>query len=46
VQEAEIVLGDLFDESNNFSQFELGCVQNPLTVVIQYCTVLHDIYNN
>ncbi len=23
MQEAEIVLGDLFDESNNFSQFEL-----------------------
>jgi hypothetical protein len=46
VQEAEIVLGDLFDESNNFSLFELGCAQNPLTVVIQDCTVLHDIYSN
>jgi hypothetical protein len=31
VQEAEIVLCDLFDEFNNFSWFELGCVQNPLT---------------
>jgi len=46
VQEAEIVLCDLFDDSNNFSQFELGCVQNPLTVVIQDCTILHDIYSN
>jgi len=46
VQEAEIVIGDLFDESTNYSQLELGCVQNPVTVVIQDCTVLHDIYNN
>jgi hypothetical protein len=45
VQEAEIVIGDLFDESTNFSQLELGCVQNPVTVAIQDCTVLHDIYN-
>jgi hypothetical protein len=34
-QEAEIVLCDLFDVSNNFSQFELGCAQNSLMVVIQ-----------
>jgi len=30
VQEAEIVIGDLFDESTNYSQLELGCVQNPV----------------
>jgi len=46
VQESEIVIGDLFDESTNYSQLELGCAQNPVTIVIQDCTVLHDIYNN
>ena len=46
VQEAEIVIGDLFDESTNYSQLKLGCVQNPVTVVIQDCTILHDMYNN
>jgi hypothetical protein len=46
VQEAEIVIGDLFDESTNYSQLELGCVQNPVTDVIQDCTILHDNYND
>jgi hypothetical protein len=45
-QEAEIIIDDVFDESTNYSQLELGCVQNPVTIVIQDCTVLHDIYNN
>jgi hypothetical protein len=46
VQEVEIVIGDLFEESTNYSQLKLGCVQNPVTVVIQDCTILHDMYNN
>jgi hypothetical protein len=46
VQEAEIVIDDVFDESTNYSQLELGCVQNPVTVVIQDCIILYDLYNN
>jgi hypothetical protein len=38
VQEKEILLCDVFDD--------LGCAQNPLTIVIQDCTILHEIYNN
>jgi hypothetical protein len=45
VQEKEIVMCDVLDDTNNFSQFNLGCAQKLLTV-IQDCTLLHDIYNS
>ena len=45
VQEKEVALCDVFNDTNNFSQFDLGCAQNPLKIVIQDGTILHDIYS-
>ena len=43
VQEKEFVMQDVLDNMDAFSQFDHGYAQNPLTVIIQDWTILHDI---
>jgi hypothetical protein len=46
VQEKEIVMQQVLDNMDDFSQFDHGCAQNPLTLIIQDCTILHVICSN
>jgi hypothetical protein len=46
VKEQDIMLWEVLETTNGFCWFDHECAQNPLTVIIQDCTILHDIYSN